>query len=277
MQRGYEAAESHRAELLPHALDDAAWQVWLRAREQRRHHPLPVPAYLSTAGVAPSDAVGVRRVLAAHVDKPLDLPSVEKDLSALSGLDRYQTVVWEMMGPPGKEGLLIHAKPKTYAPPFMMLGFNLENRTSSDFRVQMAARYLSFDVLGIRIGVADRRCIGSDPSVGFSLHRPIFGTADLCPSVCGGDLEHAGLHSGRSDRGPVQRAAAVHGRRRGRVPLSRERSIRRASIRTRRRNGAGRAIPDCRKRAAPKTSSGLTSSMMGRTAQSCPRAARRRS
>ena len=69
-----------------HALDDAAWQAWLRTREQRRHHPLPVPAYLSTAGVAPSDAVGVRRVLAAHVDKPLDLPSVEKDLSALSGL-----------------------------------------------------------------------------------------------------------------------------------------------------------------------------------------------
>jgi NTE family protein len=169
MQRGYEAAESHRAELLPHALDDASWQVWLRAREQHRRHPLPVPAYLSTAGVAPSDAVGVRRVLAAHVDKPLDLPSVEKDLSALSGLDRYQTVVWEMMGPPGKEGLLIQAKPKTYAPPFMMLGFNLENRTSSDFRVQLAARYLSFDVLGSGSELRIDGVLGSDPSVGFSL------------------------------------------------------------------------------------------------------------
>lgn len=176
MQRGYEAAESHRAELLPHALDDAAWQVWLRARQQHRRHPLPVPAYLSTAGVAPSDAVGVRRVLAAHVDKPLDLPNVEKDLSALSGLDRYQTVVWEMMGPPGKEGLLIEAKPKTYAPPFMMLGFNLENRTSSDFRVQLAARYLSFDVLGSGSELRIDGVLGSDPSVGFSLYRPIFGT-----------------------------------------------------------------------------------------------------
>jgi NTE family protein len=176
MQRGYEAAESHRAELLPHALDDAAWQVWLRTREQRRRHPLPVPAYLSTAGVAPSDAVGVRRVLAAHLDKPIDLLTVEKDLSALSGLDRYQTVVWEMMGPPGQEGLLIEAKPKTYAPPFMMLGVNLENRTSSDFRVQMAARYLSFDLLGSGSELRIDGVLGSDPSVGFSLYRPIFGT-----------------------------------------------------------------------------------------------------
>ena len=81
-----------------------------------------------------------------------------------------------MMGPPGKEGLLIEAKPKTYAPPFMMLGFNLENRTSSDFRVQMAARYLAFDVLGSGSELRIDGVIGSDPSVGFSLYRPIFGT-----------------------------------------------------------------------------------------------------
>ena len=80
------------------------------------------------------------------------------------------------MGPPGKEGLLIEAKPKTYAPPFMMLGFNLENRTSSDFRVQMAARYLAFDVLGSGSELRIDGVIGSDPSVGFSLYRPIFGT-----------------------------------------------------------------------------------------------------
>ncbi len=176
IQRGYEAAERMRAELLPHALDDAEWQVWIKAREQRRRRPLPVPSYLATAGIAPSDAAIVRRLLAPHVDHPLNLPNVEKDLSALSGLDRYQTVVWELMGPRGKEGLLIHASEKAYAPPFMMLGFNLENRTSSDFRVQMAARYLAFDVVGSGSELRLDGTIGSDPSVGFSLHRPIFGT-----------------------------------------------------------------------------------------------------
>lgn len=175
MQRGYEAAEKHRDELLPHALNDADWQVWVNGRASRRRQPLPVPKYLATAGVAPSDAVMVRRILAPHVDQPLDLPTIEKDLSALSGLDRYQTVSWELMGPSGNEGLLINARDKVYAPPFMMLGFSLENRTSSDFRVQMAARYLSFDVLGSGSELRVDGVIGSDPSAAFSLYRPIFG------------------------------------------------------------------------------------------------------
>jgi NTE family protein len=176
MQRGYEAAEKQRAELLPYALDDAGWQSWVSARSARRRHPLPVPQYLATAGIAPSDAAMVRRILTPHVDQPLDLPGVERDLSTLSGLDRYQTVVWELMGPAGKEGLLINAKKKTYAPPFLMLGFNLENRTSGDFRVRMAARYLAFDIVGSGSELRVDGVLGSDPSVGFSLHRPIFGT-----------------------------------------------------------------------------------------------------
>jgi NTE family protein len=175
MQRGYEAAEKHRAELLPHALNDADWQSWVNARAQRRRQPLPVPKYLATAGVAPSDAAMVRRILAPHVDQPLDLPKIEKDLSTLSGLDRYQTVGWALMGPPGNEGLLVHARDKVYAPPFMMLGFTLENRTSTDFRVQMAARYLSFDAVGSGSELRVDGVIGSDPSAAFSLYRPIFG------------------------------------------------------------------------------------------------------
>ena len=175
MQRGYEAAEKHRAELLPHALNDADWQSWVNARASRRRSPLPVPKYLATAGIAPSDAAMVRRILSPHVDQPLDLPIIEKDLSALSGLDRYQTVGWELMGPQGNEGLLIHARDKVYAPPFMMLGFTLENRTSTDFRVQMAARYLSFDLGGSGSELRVDGVIGSDPSAAFSWYRPIFG------------------------------------------------------------------------------------------------------
>jgi NTE family protein len=175
MQRGYEAAEKHRTELLPHALNDVDWQAWMNARAARRRHPLPVPKYLATAGIAPSDAAMVRRILAPYVDHPLDLPKIEKDLSTLSGLDRYQTVGWELMGPTGNEGLLIHARDKVYAPPFMMLGFSLENRTSNDFRVQMTARYLSFDVAGSGSELRVDGVIGSDPSAAFSLYRPIFG------------------------------------------------------------------------------------------------------
>jgi NTE family protein len=176
MQRGYDAAEKHRAELLPHALSDADWEAWLKGRNDRRRTTLPVPQYLSIAGIAPSDASVVRYLLTPHVNQPLDLPRVEKDLSTLSGLDRYQSVLWQMDGPPGREGLLVRAREKKYAPPFMMLGLNLENRTSNDFRMQLAGRYLAFDVFGSGSELRIDGAVGSDPYAGFALHRPIFGT-----------------------------------------------------------------------------------------------------
>ena len=45
-------------------------------------------------------------------------------------------------------GLLVQGRIKPHAPPFMMLGINLENTTSSDFRITATARYLAFDTVG---------------------------------------------------------------------------------------------------------------------------------
>ena len=176
MERGYQAAEKRRAELLVHALGDAEWQAWLQAREQRRRRTLPTPTWLATAGIVPSDARLVRRTLIRHVDTPVVVPEIEKDVLELSSLDRYQNVVWQISGPPGREGLLVRAREKPYAPPFMMLGVNLENTTSNDFRVQLAGRYLAFDSLGSGSELRIDAALGSDPSVGFSLHRPVLGS-----------------------------------------------------------------------------------------------------
>ena len=172
--RGYEAAEKHRDALLPHALDEDSWQTWLRAREARRRRTLPVPAYLSTAGIAPADAVLIRRTLERHVKQPLDVAALEQDLTSLAGLDRYQAIVWDATGPPGREGLLVRAREKPYAPPFMMLGFRLENSTSDSFRVQISGRYLAFDVGESGAELRIDGAFGSDPHAGFSWHRPLF-------------------------------------------------------------------------------------------------------
>jgi NTE family protein len=176
MQRGYEAAERHREALLQYALSEADWQTWLARRNERRKREIPVPRSISTAGIAPSDVATVRRTLARHVDQAFDVGAVEQDLALLSGLDRYQGVAWEMIGSPGHESLLVRAREKPYAPPFMMLGISLENLTSNDFRAQLAGRYLAFDVLGSGSEMRIEGVIGSDPSFRASLYRPIFGT-----------------------------------------------------------------------------------------------------
>ena len=61
-------------------------------------------------------------------------------------------------------GLRVRGRAKPYAPPFMMLGLNLENTTSSDFRITATARYLAFDVVGSGSELRLDGTIGSDPS-----------------------------------------------------------------------------------------------------------------
>src|SRR4051794_12649878 len=176
IEQGYKAADERGAELLRYAVDDAEWQAWLAYRQQRRRAISGIPTSVMTSGITPGDAAAIRRRLAPHIGQPVDIPNLEKDLSALSGLDRYQSLVWEVAGPPDNAALHVRARPKAYGPPFMMLGFNLENTTSSDFRVAFAGRYLAFDVVGPRSELRLDASIGSDPHAGFSLHRPLFGS-----------------------------------------------------------------------------------------------------
>ena len=108
------------------------------------------------------------------VHKPLDIKQLELALAPFSGLDRYQDITWHLTGPPDRTGLVIRAREKTYAPPFLMLGLNLNNTTSEDFQVQMTGRYLAYDLVGsgseLRLDVG----LGSNPSIGAAVYKPLF-------------------------------------------------------------------------------------------------------
>jgi NTE family protein len=175
IERGYRAADRMSADLLKYAVSEADYQVWVESRKSRRRTTLPEPQYLLTAGLAPTDAALARRRLAPVIDKPFDIPALQMELAELSGLDRYQTINWQVTGPSGHEGLLIRATEKTYAPPFLMMGVNLENTSSDQFNAQFTARYLAFDVGGSGSELRIDGAIGSNPSIGAAWYRPIVG------------------------------------------------------------------------------------------------------
>ncbi len=174
--RGYAAAEAHRAELLRHVVSEAEWADWLAARQRKRRVDLPSPAFLHTTGVAEGDAAVVQRTLQHHLNGHMDVPTLERDLSSLTGLDRYQSIDWQMTTDAGSTGLLVRARPKTYAPPFLMLGLSIENTTSENFRVQLAARYLTFDVAGSGSELRVDGSVGADPTLAAALYLPVRGS-----------------------------------------------------------------------------------------------------
>jgi NTE family protein len=86
-------------------------------------------------------------------------------------------------------GLRVQGRVKPYAPPFMMLGVNLENTTSNDFRVAATARYLAFDVVGSGSELRMDGTIGSDPSIAIELYRPIGSTPLFIAPYAGAGTE----------------------------------------------------------------------------------------
>ena len=171
---GYRAAESMRDRLLPLALSESAYDQWQRARRARRLTDIPVPTFIELDGFAADDARRLKVLLARHVDATLDLPAVERDIAVVAGLDRYQTVTWRLTRNGSRAvGLLVQGRLKPYAPPFMMLGINVENTTSSDFRTTATARYLAFDSVGSGSELRVDGTIGSDPGIAIELYRPV--------------------------------------------------------------------------------------------------------
>jgi NTE family protein len=185
IDRGYQAAERKRDELLKHRVSDADWQAWLAARASRRKTVLPQPTFLATEGIVPADVAVVERTLQKHLNLPIDVAALDRDLATLSGLDRYQSVTWQVVEDAGRMGLMVRARAKVYGPPYLMLGLNIENTTSETFRVRLAARYLAFDVAGSGSELRIDGSAGADPNISAALYQPLGGTPLFVRTVAG--------------------------------------------------------------------------------------------
>jgi NTE family protein len=176
IQEGYAAAEAMKVQLMPLSVDDAAWQAWVAARARARRTALPTVSFIEVRGAATSDVEFIRRAMTPHVGQPLDPLAIAATLTELGGLDRYESLRWEVAARDGTDGVVVTAHAKAYAPPFLFLGVSLENTTSNEFRFGLSGRYLAFDVTGSGSELRLDAAIGSDPSAAIALYRPLFTT-----------------------------------------------------------------------------------------------------
>ena len=171
---GYRAAEAMKDKLLPLAVSNSEWASYQEQRQARRRIGWPIPQSVTLSGAVAADTARIQQVLASHVAQPLDVNALEADLETLTGLDRYETVGWRLDESGGPVGLVVEARPKTYAPPFLMLGVNLQNTTSDTFSFQLAARYLTFDALGAGSELRLDGVIGAQPGVAAESYWPLW-------------------------------------------------------------------------------------------------------
>lgn len=192
VQEGYKAAEAMRDRLLPLAVSDAEFAAWKQQREQRRRAAVPVPTFVSVEGFANNDRRRLDVLLPRHVGQALDITALEADLSLLTGLDRYETITWRMVkNDTGQSGLMISARPKAYAPPFLMLGLNMENTTSADFQITATARYLAYGLVGSGSELRVDGTLGSNPAAGVELYEPLRGSRFFGTAAAAATTENA--------------------------------------------------------------------------------------
>ena len=178
IEQGYQAAAAMQDRLLPFAISAADYAQWTAARQARRRTVLPVPTFSRSEGFNGSDERVLTELLKRHVGAELDVTRFEAELSVLSGLDRYETVTWRMVqNPAGETGVLVQGRAKPYGPPFLMLGLNLENTTTEDFRVALTARYLRYDLIGSGSELRLDGTLGSDPGLAVALYKPLGATS----------------------------------------------------------------------------------------------------
>ena len=141
----------------------------------------------------------------------------------------------------------------------MMLGLNLENTTSSAFRITATARYLAFGVLTSGSELRIDGTLGSDPAVGGEFYQPIASSAFFIAPYAGVTtstfnvvdddqlvaqydqvFSRAGANLG-VNLGGAQRSAGRARSSAGSTPTSRSatRDCRRSPVRNRRRKPSG--------------------------------------
>jgi len=182
IEEGYKAAEAMRDKLLPYAVNEEEWRVWQTRRFAARKSMLPQPVFVTLDGVGTVDERRTNELLTKHVGQPLNVSLLERDLEELSGLDRYESITWRFTtNDTGAVGLAVTAIDKRYAPPFLMLGVNLENTTSDQFQLSLTGRYLRFDVLGSGSELRLDAIVGADPGLVAALYQPIWRALFVVP------------------------------------------------------------------------------------------------
>ena len=144
---GYEAAAAQAERLLPFALDEAAWQAHLAARQARRRLVPRGSAFLEVAGLPEDEAERLRRQLDRSLGSSLEPDRLEAALNRVVGTGRHAAASYGLMQRDGATGLRVTVREKTHAPPFLNLSVDLSNERE-DVNFGLGARATLTDLTG---------------------------------------------------------------------------------------------------------------------------------
>jgi NTE family protein len=172
MQAGYEAAKGKSKLLASFALDDPAWNEYVRERDSRKQTSTALPQFIDVQGASAPAQDDIRRYLKNFVGKPLQADKLDPVLTQLTGGGRYDTLDYRIVERNGKQGLLIVVKEKQFAPPTLQPAFELDGSEAGDIEFTLATRLTLLDLGGFRSEWRTDFLFGTTYGVSSELYRP---------------------------------------------------------------------------------------------------------
>ncbi len=165
--KGYAAAEAHKAELMPYALNDTDWASYLAHRRSKERPPAGTVLRVRVKAPTPAVTEYVQHLFDPLANQPVDTAKVESLLADIRSDGRYDadyTVGYD--GPESNRPiLLVSVDDKKTGPPFLDLGLNIAAQTAGVTRATLSTILLWQDLGGYGSGLRANVDVGFDTRV----------------------------------------------------------------------------------------------------------------
>ena len=182
VELGRAGAELKIALLKSLALGDAEWNRHLaERREKARPDVKIVPEFLAIEGTTDPSATSKieREIKGRYEDKPLDAPALEKDLTRLTGTERFDNLGYGTTSrADGETGLLVRVYDpveRTGRTTVLQAGVDVNNSETDDVNFNARARLTFFDVGGAGSEWRNDFSVGSRTLLATEFYRPFGG------------------------------------------------------------------------------------------------------
>jgi NTE family protein len=183
--KGYDGAQERASVLQRLRISDEEWKQYLAERESRVVKAVPTPQFVEVTGTGADLANDIREQFSPFVDKPIDTPALEQKLTRQVGLGRFDSLSYSLIDRDSKQGLLITADEKDYAPPWLKPAFEIDGSDPDNVQFSFGGRLTIADIGGYRSELRTDFSIGSTYLIGTEYYHPFTATSRwfIAPAV----------------------------------------------------------------------------------------------
>ncbi len=177
IDKGLAATEEKHNVLQPFALTDSAWQSYLSARDTRKRSTVLTPQFVRVVGTNSNAAKHLEDFLQPLVGKPIDVKTLDRMLTRLTGIGKFDSAGYTQIQENGRSGLLVTIHEKTYAPPILQVASEVDGSEPLDVTFTLATRLTLMDVAGYRSEWRTDVLFGNTYGVSSELYKPFTATS----------------------------------------------------------------------------------------------------